>query len=291
MGGCSMRSAIAIVSVCLSVATAVSCAEPAAIEVDRLDVRDELVRAFCERQQSCDCEYRSYDTLVDCIGAVDVATLDLDRQLAVVGVVYDAACAGELVHALDERACGGWEPAGLECEQPCKLAHGSAGLGESCEEDFECDQGLVCAYDENELEYHTICIDPCAPSQRPNCNTVRCDDGLFCDWENSRCVVPPGDGESCFQGNCAEGTFCRFDPVAQDNLCVAPGAYNDPCMGHSECASGYCPAGFCKSPPQRGEICEAGACADGLWCNPTSTRCETAPPPVPAICEEGPSWW
>ncbi|MBK6919878.1 MAG: hypothetical protein IPH07_20950 [Deltaproteobacteria bacterium] len=282
-----MRSAAAIACVCLSVAAAVSCDDPTITEVPRTDALDELTRAFCERHLRCECEdYRVYESTMECVGDLEEGLAELDAQLQVVGVVYDADCVGAYVRALDERGCGGWEAPSETCERPCKFAHGQARIGETCEQDFHCAQGLVCAYDDTYADYRTICIDPCVATSGPSCVNAPCAVGQVCDWDNARCVAPPGAGETCVAGECAQGLFCRFDPMAQTAICFAPAPIGEACMGHGECDSGYCPAGFCATRPGRGETCEAGVCTDELWCNPENTRCETAPPPRPAICDE-----
>ncbi len=134
-----------------------------------------------------------------------------------------------------------------------------AQLGESCS-GRPCVEGAIC-YAEQEL-----CIEGLQLGE--NCGgTIPCALGLACDGDARACVAAPEAGEPCNGFTCDEDAYCRPDPVDPANrTCAALGEPDAPCMGHPQCASGYCPAGFCKPLPEKGEPC-FDKCAVGLACN------------------------
>lgn len=94
-------------------------------------------------------------------------------------------------------------------------------------------------------------------------------------------------GEECIRidalsSNCKPGLYC--DNVGCREWCADPPPplteLGEPCMGHAECATGYCPAGSCATPNASGAACEQAAeCKPGLECvNDVCT-------PVPALDE------
>ncbi len=192
------------------------------------------------------------------------------------------------------------EPA---CEVPCHYFHGTKTLGQSCEiygnEISDCAQGLRCSADR--------CIDPCSeepigtlagsgescwyvdcreglqctpdtsicaplPKAGEPCPWGACVEGAVCDFgtEEPVCVTIPGVGELCPQGACEEGSFCEAEDLSNpmsDARCFLPRALAEPCRGHRQCQSSYCPAGFCEQVPGEGESCAGvNLCAQGLDC-------------------------
>ena len=57
------------------------------------------------------------------------------------------------------------------------------------------------------------------------------------------------------------------NPMDPDPRCEPLGKLAEGCMGHADCESGYCPAGFCAGVPGAGGDCRGTEiCAEGLWC-------------------------
>jgi hypothetical protein len=147
--------------------------------------------------------------------------------------------------------------------------------GESCAgADVRCESGLQCAEDQ-------VCRG-LAEEGEP-CNDRGCREDLFCDFELNRCVAPPDrEGLPCPYGECALGLWCDRSVVA-DGICAVLIADGDPCSGHAQCESGYCPAAFCLPRPALGEDCsDVGVCQQGLTCN--GSVCVEAAEAGPAAC-------
>lgn len=129
-----------------------------------------------------------------------------------------------------------------------------------------------------------------APGEgRPCLFGVLCADGVVCEPQTTRCVAPPEEGRACIQGECAPGTFCdvAMDPTGV-GICTARRANDEPCSGHRQCQSGYCPNGYCWPIPLEGDDCRGtDACAGGLVCN--GTTCERTLTRAPAACSH-PGW-
>jgi hypothetical protein len=188
-------------------------------------------------------------------------------------------------------------------EEPNNVCRPRAGVGEDCEY-ASCASGLRCVYqDEANGSYRARCMEaategmPCSDvgcadglvcggepgvCKRPagegqSCLDRNCDEGLLCDFEVGVCREPPPAGSPCLFGECARGSFCELD------VCVAGLALAEPCTGHRQCSSGFCPAGFCDDRPRVGEscadalVCDVGASCDGAVCRASVTR-------GPAVC-------
>lgn len=190
------------------------------------------------------------------------------------------------------------------CEWETNTCRPRPGAGQSCY-DQPCAEGLDCAY---EYESDTAtCVEPAALGE--SCQAVRCSDGLYCD-ETSSCRGPaelgescnwvpcitalvcdyefgttcrerPAAGQACISGECEDGAVCDFASGAPS--CVAAAVNGEACMGHVECASEYCPRGFCEARPGLGDDCsDLFVCAAGLSCD--GSTCREATTVGPAIC-------
>lgn len=178
--------------------------------------------------------------------------------------VFDEACMERFADRIDELDCDLRLSAFPEdCRDFCWPVIGPRWLGEPCELQTECGRGLLCSLGE--------CRDPCTAGVATaggQCNT-RAD----CDRDTQVCTadvegVPgvcrelPFAGAECYFGECMPGLRCN-----DDDRCAPLTADGEPCMGHRECASVYCPAGYCRSRPEVGEACGPdGACAEGAEC-------------------------
>jgi len=171
----------------------------------------------------------------------------------------DSQCADDLDCVYDDF---GYE---ATCREP-------AGLGESCNS-VSCGEDLYC----DEL---AVCRGPAALGE--SCRYVPCVTELVCDFQlGDTCREPPGVGQLCISGECADEAACDFtDGVG---TCVAAAPDGEACMGHLECASEYCPRGFCEPRPGLGDDCsELFVCAEGLSCD--GSTCRAATTAGPAIC-------
>ena len=134
------------------------------------------------------------------------------------------------------------------------------------------------------------CQDPCEDwderhfvAAGGSCEEASCDEELFCN-ENRFCEALPVAGELCRNGACASSATCdQSDPDPELWSCISLIASGDPCSGHDQCDSGYCPAGFCAALPRRGESCKGtGVCGPNLDCHE-----EICVPAEAAVCEAG----
>lgn len=286
---------------------------------------DALDDAYCQRVVDCGCDEEWQPTPAECREQMETSIAAWREDGESHGLVYDGSCLGTMVDQLDDLGCDppgdGNDEDAPDCVRPCNIYHGTARAGEACHryDTFgDCAQGLECSVEICDAEDCTgTCRDPCRRAEiGERCDDVQCvegatcdyttgrcrslgdegdgcfdfgcREGLACDFENDRCVTLPSAGEPCFQGQCAEDFFCVTDPVDPTiQTCNAPGELDDPCMGHRQCESGYCPAGFCKELPGDGETC-FGTCADGYSCSGVvdeMTVCEKA---APAVCQGNP---
>lgn len=248
---------------------------------------DVFVKAYCERMFSCRCEQgRYFESFESC---AELVQIQVDQLRNVAGLDYDPSCLGALKDRLDDLGCDASAPASEEsCVAQCQPFHGARGLGESCHEVDEgysdCAQRLRCEivncdYDPvtGESTCTGMCVDPCAGSPDGPCNGG-CDDDYWCDIETDACKRMPHAGDLCPQGFCGEPDYCAVDPDDPTvTRCFAPAALGEACSGHSQCASGYCPAGSCADLPKKGESCAGTfACAPGLDCDNDTMKCVTA---------------
>jgi hypothetical protein len=289
------------------------------------DAVDALDEAYCERLNACDCNEEWQPTQQECRDQI-AAQIDAWQQDGEAnGLEYDGSCLGAVLDALDELGCEAAEDGDdddePQCVAQCRPYHGRAAVGGLCHsygQFDDCAQGLRCQIEtcDGEDDCTGTCRDPCARAEvGENCDELQCVEGaqcdyqtqrcrsladegescsnfacredLVCDFENDRCVVLPSVGDSCFQGACAEGAFCVADPADPTmGTCTAPGELDEACMGHRQCESGYCPAGFCRELPGKGEEC-FGTCADGLACEfeAETSKCVEAPA---AVCNSNP---
>lgn len=198
----------------------------------------------------------------------------------------DVECFERIAEALEAGGCDA--PINLSCEDYCSPYFGPLLEGQPCTYPNSCGRGLVCAAGE--------CRDPCrVPIGREGdrCGDpqgqfdIQCADGLVCgfDFQNEypTCLRLPGPGFPCDMGDCAEGSWCDGSP--DGDVCRASKETGAACMGHRECMSVYCPAGFCEDRPVDGEACDVDdVCATGYCLRDESTgegRCLA----VPGVCQ------
>jgi hypothetical protein len=279
--------------------------------------------AFCNRLEDCGCEGEWLPTHEQCVQQIENEILQLREAGQANDLTYDGACLGALLDRLDDRGCG-QNPRDDDvedaCERPCYPYHGGRAIGQSCS-DFgqfsDCAQGLRCSIEFCESDPCTgTCTDPCrraaigetcndnpcvddaycaydgtqfvcreAPGAGDACPEFDCGADLLCDPMTMVCLRLPGVDEPCLQGSCKEGLFCvtdPFDPTVQ--TCKAEGGVGDACMGHVQCESEYCPAGFCAKKPGKGDEC-FGVCEHGYDCDFETSTCVEA---TPDVCDDDP---
>jgi hypothetical protein len=262
--------ALSVVVACgIGAAVTVACKEPPR-EIAVEDVESELVGTWCEAMFDCNCpEGRVYFELADCARAAEMIAAGLEMYAGAMGMEYDPTCVGEFVDRIEDRGCAAPGAFDDDCESPCNPLFGTRDVGQSCESVgdglSDCKQGLVC---------YGTCEDPCGivgAKLGERCEEVGCGEGLFCKWNadftEARCAEPPPVGQPCPDGVCNGDAFCALpDPMALANICIAPREAGEPCMGHLQCESGYCPAGYCDQVPGRGDPCPAQVCDTGSTC-------------------------
>lgn len=200
---------------------------------------------------------------IDC-GPPARASLDAAcAPVLVAEVALGAACASDGLPCADgEGVCGGGSctarpEEGAEC---ASLGDGEAGSA--------CRLGLLCVGGRCRrapIEEGDACDEDeqCAPTLR--CRGGRCgrtaDEGEACDAR-----VPCRGANECRNGTCAPGT-----PEA----CTEPGQ-PEVCGVESLC--GAPPMMTCEALAALGEECSgADTCAEGAYCDPSSSRCEALP--------------
>jgi len=153
--------------------------------------------------------------------------------------------------------------------------------GESCFE-RSCDERLTCI--------NETCRGPAEEGEICFAGRV-CAEDYRCDPTLDVCVpldALPDEGEVCASGQCIEGTQCLSTADDPEGTCIALYANDEMCSGHSQCASDYCPNGFCWTVPGLDDDCGSdGRCARGLVCN--GELCEPTLTRAPAACSY-PGW-
>lgn len=171
-------------------------------------------------------------------------------------VQFNRECADRLTDLLEQVDCDG-PVLEIPCEQQCKLYFGPRWAGEPCESDRECSGDLIC--------HNGECREPCGlPIVGPGepCEFARCAAGL-------ECVVTVDDGVSA-PAVCGGGSGGA--PVGAA------------CMGHADCTTFFCPAGFCAELPGAGSPCIDGRCGPGVVCEQSEANPEGTCVAIAPIC-------
>lgn len=240
-------------------------------EVAIEDAPEEVAASYCGQMFDCSCELgQRYGDRAQCEQNIHGLMEELRRAGEEAGLIYDPRCLGAYLEEIDDAGCSASLSRSEECRPPCNPYHGSKQVGQPCSwfgaSLTDCAQGLRC---EGE------CVDPCGADASlaqlgEPCRQRACAADLLCDFETWVCEPLPGPGEPCPEQQCASGSFCDQadpnDPSARS--CVAIRDDGEPCSGHTQCKSGYCPSGYCDQLPREGESCRGTlACAEGLDCS------------------------
>jgi hypothetical protein len=216
-----------------------------------------VATTVCDRLVECGCV--SPEEAEFCTGS-----LSPDAFFGAEGIAYDDACAQAWRRWIDAASCS--DPGVPDLGDVCPIYHGAVFEGLPCESEgalfTDCGPQLWCI--------GGTCVDPVGRAlggRDEPCDPLRgCDEELACS--NGVCLPLPGPGQPCADDRCAEGSRCE-PPVDFESpgMCVAGGEVGAPCMGHAECASFNCPAGFCAAPATIGDPCSSTLpCGPELSC-------------------------
>lgn len=183
-----------------------------------------------------------------------------------IAIEFDQLCLNRFAEAISTASCDAEVPP-LTCDQYCNIFYGTRFEFEPCDSPFVCAQGLTC--------FHSECRDPCqleVAGEGENCEFKVCDVGLDCvvneEFLWPVCVAALDQTDPCGDLFCNSTSWCdQNDPDGP--RCRPQIELGDPCSGHLQCASRYCPAGFCEQLPGEGEPCMGGECRLDLECVPT----------------------
>lgn len=207
--------------------------------------------------------------------------------------------------AVGEECDGPWECAdGLRC-----VDFGIAGVcalradeGENCFSDEECDEGLICNYEEGLCRPGALSGEACAYADPmnpiPGTELVRCADGLTCDPVANVCAGGfCAPGSPCFDtfddSDCPDSYYCVGNFVTQPS-CQQPGLAGAPCSKPEDCSTGYCDPfdEICANLLATGDACNgneectSGFCSGGL-CQPSVGPGDPCPSLFDEECDGG----
>lgn len=272
------------------------------VELQRLTTR------MCEKARECGCaeppsEVETGADPAECGGWPPLG-LDSDDAPSDSGRAFDPSCVERWTSWVDTVSCEA--PTLPSYADLCPLYHGTRRDGEECFEsslvETECERGAYCiasvCRDLSRTAFGTAgepcdlgslcdegleCVD--AVCQRLPGAGAPCLSGYLCDEETfcngTSCESRPGVGEPCSFDECRAGDYCGVDPVDGVSECQAAGDVGDRCMGHRQCISGNCPAGFCEEPAAAGDPCGGQLpCGPGLLCD--AGQCRPAGDGAPA---------
>lgn len=250
-------------------------AEPPPPEVAVVDVEEQLSDVVCGLAAECECNFgRQFSTNAECLTWAGMQQSEAERLMNTYDLTWEPTCVGWYVRAFEELECASQDlfpndPDGDGCGA-CQPLHGDKLAGASCTEYeygfSDCGQGMRCQ--------QGTCIELCPEPQRLGepCDFEGCGEGLYCDVFTDAtpvCREKAGDGEDCSVVECAEQLRCvlgdPMDPMSA--RCESLATTGQACMGHADCTTRYCPAGFCEEIPGEGGDCRGtGVCGDGLFC-------------------------
>lgn len=260
-----------------------------------------LTTRMCEKARECGCDEPPSEETTGA-GAAECGgwpPLDLDAEhygSEHASRAFDPACAERWASWVDTVSCEA--PTLPSYADLCPLYHGTRRAGETCSGaslvETECERGAYClagvCRDLSRSAFGTAgepcdlgslcdegleCID--AVCQRLPGAGEPCLAGYLCDDDSSCyetfCASRPGVGEPCSFDECGPGGYCGVDPVDGVSECRPAGDVGDRCMGHRQCSSGNCPAGFCEEPAGVGDPCGGQLpCGPGLRCDAGQCR-------------------
>ncbi len=250
-----------------------------------------LSTLVCEQAAACGCD--GFDRR-DC-GEVTLPGFDpsvADGRFDGVGPAFSEACLERWVGFIESLDCSGdlMSPGYADV---CPLYHGSIFEGLECADTDDpffsvCGPGLWCIDGRcldpegrafggrgQPCDFGQTCDDELdcragqclpLPGAGMGCVGTDCDSASVCGT-GEVCISRPVLGEPCAPGQCAAGLSCEPDALG-DRVCTRRVANGEPCTGHRQCASEFCPAGRCTPPLRVGDSCSSTLpCGPGLTCN------------------------
>lgn len=240
-------------------------------------VAQELDSVVCELAFECECTYgRAFESREECTAWADQEQAQVESLMAQFDLTWDPTCVGWYLRGYEQVECGSDAvfPRDLDgdgCNAQCLPLHGAKAVGTSCAElgdgFSDCGQGLRCD--------GGTCVEQCPGpvGLGESCRRAVCEEGTYCNFFDEfepRCEAKAAEGDECGQVECNRELRCVIDDItdpASMSHCVPLAAPAESCMGHAECSTGYCPAGFCLNIPQEGDDCRGtGVCGSGLFC-------------------------
>lgn len=243
----------------------------------------DLAEAYCQAGATC-CEAAGMVPNAACVTtrrAEYLARLEVVRESRTVQHVDPRAVRRCLAEVKWARGQCTWDvdPLILTGDTICRDlwgVPGSAGPGEACSADLECEAPARGKAQCESVCRHLFEVDDgsaCGQGPEPNVWWV-CGPDSYCD---GHCRPLPAVGEACEQGRCRAGSACL--PVDGAATCVldaaAPGRIDgEDCDRADHCASGFCDpdVGMCLPDPAPGRSgdacgtasdCLSGACGGG----------------------------
>ncbi len=203
---------------------------------------EDPVQELCELTLSCSCSAPPYATVETCVADYNGEADQLKAEATTNGLTFNQGCFNTVIDVISEVGCEG-DGAGLfaSCSDRCALIHGDKPIGAACNifgqagQFGDCARSLACIEGK--------CSERCerlpagaACSDGEFSPLGLCDDGLYCDYFESRICRPLGDvGDPCTGGafsDCKEGLRCS----AEAKCAVGPGE-GEACV--TSCASGF----------------------------------------------------
>lgn len=212
-------------------------------------------------------------------------------------------CRAELMFIGSQEAGAECNPnVGVECADGLRCVNfGTDGVcarlaaeKETCFEDTECAQPLICDYITGTCMKGSgvgeVCTFTDPENPAPGTEKERCEAGLSCNPETM----------SCTEATCAPGSPCIVDYQCPEgyvcvlNRCGEPGLAGDPCVRDTDCVSELCDqltdtcipkvadGGACVQDRE----CESGFCDAGI-CGPTAGNGDPCPALDDAQCADG----
>jgi hypothetical protein len=123
-----------------------------------------------------------------------------------------------------------------------RVYQGMGVVGDSCENDYDCGSGLICA--SKTPDGTPMVCEPAQPvEQGQACDRLgaQCASDTYCAQQSSgtwACSPCPGEGQQC-----AAGQYCMSTQhCVQGTTCEPRGGQGDPCVNNNDCGSGspYC---------------------------------------------------
>ncbi len=239
-------------------------------------IAQQLDDVVCDLAFDCECTYgRQFEERAQCTEWAQTQQSEAERIMDQYDLEWDPTCVGWYVRGFEELECASQQlfpndPDGDGCFAGCAPLHGSKTEGQSCQQIenrfSDCDAGLRCQ--------SGVCVANCPEPLALGdlCSNNECDEGLYCDFFDDAeptCKEKAVEGADCAQVECLEWLRCvtpdPMDPTVA--RCELKGEIAEPCTGHDQCTTGYCPAGFCEDFPTEGGDCRGtGVCADGFFC-------------------------